>query len=318
MPEKSTNKKVIETPEFDISRYVLDMALDLKLVLVLVLATLVFIYVPYLNDTPVRSALGLTMVLFLPGYALVAALFPGKLALGRVERAALSLAISIAVSSLIGLGLNWTYLGIRLDPLATSLSLFTIIGIAIANKRRHDLPEDERIIVSMKSAGQAFRDHVLPSSASRMDRSLNLILVAVVLISVAFTIFILAVPKHGEKFTEFYILGPDGKTDNYPTDFLPGAKYPIAVGIVNHEYRNVTYDLVARINGTSVVDTLYSNHISLSDEGSWYRVINLTTNLTSGTDLRLEFLLYKDGNMTAPYRDLHLWVNVTNPEIEPL
>jgi uncharacterized membrane protein len=316
MPEKNPNTKPIETPEFDIRRYVLDMAMDLKLLLVLVLATLVFIYVPYLNDTPIRSAFGLAMVLFLPGYSLIAALFPGKRDLGRVERAALSFGLSIAVSSLIGLGLNWTFLGIRLDPLATSLSLFTIVGLAIANKRRHDLPANERILVDLKSVRQAVHEEVSPPSASRMDRALNMVLIAVILISVALTIFVLAVPKHGEKFTEFYILGPDGKTENYPLEFLPGVNNPIAVGIVNHEYQNVTYDLVARINDNgTIIDTLYSNRISLSNEQSWNQIINLTTNQTGGTYLMLQFLLYKDGNLTAPYRDLHLWVNVTSPEI---
>jgi uncharacterized membrane protein len=29
--------------------------------------------------------------------------------------------------------------------------------------------------------------------------------------------------------------------------------------------------------------------------------------------MEIRFLLYADGNMTAPYRDLHLWVTVTKP-----
>jgi uncharacterized membrane protein len=31
----------------------------------------------------------------------------------------------------------------------------------------------------------------------------------------------------------------------------------------------------------------------------------------TGEKLKLEFLLYKEENFTARYRDLHLWVNVT-------
>ena len=91
MPEKEADFDRIEQPEVEIREYVRDMALDLKLVLGFIVAMLAFIYLPYLNDTPIRSALGLVMVLFVPGYALIAALFPARKDLGRVERAALSL-----------------------------------------------------------------------------------------------------------------------------------------------------------------------------------------------------------------------------------
>lgn len=31
----------------------------------------------------------------------------------------------------------------------------------------------------------------------------------------------------------------------------------------------------------------------------------------TGDNLKLELIVYKDENFTVPYRDLHLWVNVT-------
>ena len=50
--------------------------------------------------------LGLAMVLFLPGYTQIAALFSRKDDLDGIERIALSFGLSIAVVPLIGLGLN--------------------------------------------------------------------------------------------------------------------------------------------------------------------------------------------------------------------
>jgi uncharacterized membrane protein len=32
-----------------------------------------------------------------------------------------------------------------------------------------------------------------------------------------------------------------------------------------------------------------------------------------GSNMKMEFMLFKDGDMTAPYRDLYLRVNVTGP-----
>ncbi len=54
------------------------MALDLKLVLAFILLAVVFIYVPYLNESVARPAVGILMVLFVPGYSLIAALIPGQ------------------------------------------------------------------------------------------------------------------------------------------------------------------------------------------------------------------------------------------------
>jgi len=62
---------------------------DLALVIALTLACILFVMVPPLNGTPVRVLLGLLLVLFLPGYSLVAALFPRRDDLDGIERIAL-------------------------------------------------------------------------------------------------------------------------------------------------------------------------------------------------------------------------------------
>lgn len=72
------------------------------------------------------TILGLPFLLFFPGYTSQAALFPEKGRLGEVERVALSFGLSIAVVPLIGLGLNFTPWGIRLDPILISLAVFVI------------------------------------------------------------------------------------------------------------------------------------------------------------------------------------------------
>ncbi|MDB9235645.1 DUF1616 domain-containing protein [Halorubrum ezzemoulense] len=49
---------------------------DLAAVVILTLLTLTTVFVPVVNETPLRVGFGLTFVLFLPGYAFIAALFP--------------------------------------------------------------------------------------------------------------------------------------------------------------------------------------------------------------------------------------------------
>ena len=66
-----------------------DFPKDLTLVIALTLACILFVLAPRLNETPVQIIIGLLLVLFLPGYSLIAALFPGKDDLDGIERIAL-------------------------------------------------------------------------------------------------------------------------------------------------------------------------------------------------------------------------------------
>ena len=113
----------------------------------LTLACILFVLAPRLNETPVRVLLGLLLVLFLPGYSLVAALFPRRDDLDGIERIALSFGLSIAVVPLLGLGLNYTQYGIRLVPVLAGLSLFTILLALVAYIRRAWVSKTERFVV---------------------------------------------------------------------------------------------------------------------------------------------------------------------------
>ena len=53
----------------------------------------------------------------------------------------------------------------------------------------------------------------------------------------------------GNNFTEFYILGPNGTASGYPTNLTVGEDGKEIIGIVNHEYTNVTYQLEVWLSG---------------------------------------------------------------------
>ena len=107
------------------------------LVVLATLATFPAIYVlPSKYPTVIlRWIVGSVFVLFLPGYATIQALFPEGKELDNIERFALTVGLSLAITPLIGLLLNYTPWGIRLDPIVISLSIFTL-GLAISGTFR--------------------------------------------------------------------------------------------------------------------------------------------------------------------------------------
>ncbi len=283
---------------------------DLFLVIGLVVLTDIFVLVPPLSESFIRTALGLPIVLFLPGYALIAALFPSKEDLDGIERAALSFGLSIAVVPLIGLGLNYTSWGIRLIPVLVSISAFTLAMCGVAYYRRRQLPEDKRFEVPFKASALALKAEILEKPETKVDKILTVILIFSILISVGTLIYVIVTPKEGEHFTEFYILGPEGMADNYPTIYTPGDSGTVIVGVVNHEYRTVNYTMDIRLENVSQPLPENLKQIRLGHNMTWEEPVTITPTF-EGTDMKLEFLLYNDTGKSMPYRDLHLWINVS-------
>ncbi len=83
-----------------------------------------------------RYGLGALMILFMPGYALVEALYPRGDELSPLERLALSIGLSLAVVPLIGLLLNYTPWGIRFVPIVISTNTITIALLTVALVRK--------------------------------------------------------------------------------------------------------------------------------------------------------------------------------------
>lgn len=83
-----------------------------------------------------RYVFGSALILFLPGYALIEALYP-KRELDELTRFALSIGLSLAISPLTGLVLNYTPFGIRLLPVTLSLAGVTSALLVAALVRKH-------------------------------------------------------------------------------------------------------------------------------------------------------------------------------------
>ena len=142
---------------------------DLALVIVWLVAGIAAIYLPVLNETPIRIVLALPVVLFIPGYGLIAALFPKDGDIGLIERIMLSFGVSIAVVPLVVVGLNFTPWEIQLDTIVISLFFFTLALIIIAYIRRAFLPYDTRFRMPFSAILNRIRQEFLPQGVSRVN-----------------------------------------------------------------------------------------------------------------------------------------------------
>ncbi|ADZ09094.1 protein of unknown function DUF1616 [Methanobacterium lacus] len=276
---------------------------DLLLILLTSVLTIIFIVTPKLNETFVRTFLGILLILFIPGYSLIAALFPKKGDLDGIERSALSFGLSIAITPIIGLMLNYTPWGIRLTPILISLSAFTLIMLLIAFIRRRRVPEGQKFYVNFGGTLSSIKNSF--SGESKTGKFLSIILIITILMAISTTVFIILKPKQGESFTEFYILGPNGKASDYPTNLTLGQNGTVIIGIVNHEYQTANYELVVSSNGT----VMSQQNITLTNGNQTQIPYSFTAG--SAGYKNIEFLLYKLPDTTNVYRSLHLYVNMT-------
>jgi len=139
---------------------------------------------------------------------------------------------------------------------------------------------------------------------SKWEKTLSIILIISLILAISTTIYIIVTPKQGEKFTEFYILGPDGKASNYPTNLTTGQNGSLTIGLVNHEYATTDYLLLVKVNNS----ILHNQTITLTSGQKMEIPFSFTAGSTG--QKKLEFLLYKLPDNDTAYRSLHLWLNV--------
>lgn len=312
-----------------------------------VVASLALLPVVLLNATgsstgPIRVAIGVLFVFFLPGYALTAALFPRDRAdwqwgssersnpstsgeLSSLEYGLVSIGLSIFVVPLTVIFLNFAPLAIGPVTVLTGVSLVTLAGVIVAAVRRALLPSRRRFRVAPGRLLDEIRgtDHT--------TRCVNAAVAASLLLSVAIAGSTIATSQGAETYTEFYLLTENEDTGeltaaDYPSTLGPGNPRRVHVGIGNQEPRAMNYTVVVQIqqlesvNGTDRVTNRseldrYGTSIDAGEED--VRELKLTANSTlQGDQLRVAFLLFRGAAPDEPttssaYRTTHLWVEVT-------
>lgn len=267
--------------------------LPLNLLVVLLIALIIIS-----PSSILRIVLGLPLVLFFSGYTLGLVLFPKQEGIDSIERVALSFGVSIAVVPFIGLILNYSPWGITLESMLCSVASFIFVVSIVAWVRRKRLSEGERFDIE-------FRFSLPGWGGSTWDKVLSVVLVGVILGALGTLGYAIAAPRV-ERFTEFYILGIEGKVGDYPEELVVGEEGEVNVGIVNREHETVSYRVEVMVNGVENTDV---GPVVLSHEEEWEGEVSFVPE-TAGENQKVEFLLYKQGQ-TEVYHSLLLWIDVT-------
>ena len=250
-----------------------------------------------------RVILALPFVLFFPGYALVASLFPQKERFDGIERVALGIGCSLVVVPLIGLVVNVSPWGIRFEPFLFSLFGFILAMIVIATYRRTKLAPQERFGVNFGWMASRFAANW--ASKGLWDRLLVVLLAVVVVGTISSAVRITQASKVSERFTEFYILGPLGKAMDYPREVVLGRTSQVITGIVNQEQKTVAYHVEIDIDGQKVGQV---GPMTLDNHQKWEELVTFSATKL-GQNQKVEFQLYR-GDESKPYRTVHLWLDV--------
>jgi uncharacterized membrane protein len=303
---------------------------DLVLVAGFTVVTCVLVFVSTLDRTVVGVLFGIPFVLFVPGYALVAALFPETNArsdgdetgteaefeavertsnwtarrIDGFERLVLSLGASIAVVPLVALLLNFTPLGVRPAPVLFSVGGVTIVCAVIgAIRRRRLLPEERFFVPYQRWLGNA--RSVVFGPRARGNRVATVAVALAVVLTLGSVAYTAAVPRGGETFSEFYLLTEDEDGSfvaaDYPTEFTRGERGQLSVGIENRERQSMNYTMIVELqrvrtsNGSARVVSerqLHRFETRLTHNESWRRQHTIAPQMT-GERLRLTYLLYR-------------------------
>ncbi len=139
------------------------------------------------------------------------------------------------------------------------------------------------------------------------DRVPVIILVIAILGAIGAAIYMIAMPSIEEKFTEFYILGLEGRAEDYPNEVVVGEEAELLVVIINREQETVSYQLEVNIDGARNNEV---GPITLDDKQQWEELVGFTPD-RAGDNQKVEFLLFQ-GEGESPYLELYLWINVSS------
>jgi len=292
---------------------------------------------PVVRETPLRTLVAGPYLLVVPGYALVAVLFPSKGELSLFKRGVFSLGASIVVTLLWGVVLAGTPWGLTQITLLSEGVL--IIGLTLAAEYRREVinqeyPQEQKD-EKQTEMGSRFGDQNSPAdpfasvtAALRQawnhrnmvgggNRVLQAAIVVAVLASVGATAYAIGTPLPSERYTELSVVGPNGTVDGIPSNASAGESVALTVDINNSEHRAMTYGLQTQLNTTEDVRVLNTETIELTHDETSTRTIRVEMPDDPGR-VSVQILLFKDAPSHNPvdpetaYRSVRVVIQLAN------
>ncbi len=282
---------------------------DLGLVVIVNFIFLALIFVPLLNTTVVRFFAGAVLLLFLPGYALIAAVFPEKDMIDIRQRMALSIGLSVVVSILDGIFVGLVHSPLSMELVVFSLTLIILVSVFTASRRRQALPRKERFSPEFQAIVNEFRQSITSTFESRKHRTLAVLVAITLMALVLLGSYVAATQPREESYTSLYLLNSNGEAQNYPTEYRLNESQSVIVGVHNNEQRTETYTLKVLLNDSGESTVLHQETFSINNGQTWQKNLTVTPDRI-GTNMKLDFQLFIDNGAT-PYKETYLWITVS-------
>jgi uncharacterized membrane protein len=285
-----------------------------------------------------RFVLALALLFVVPGYLLVAGLFPSdtsrrvpmispddRTGLSVRERLALSFGASVALAPLLGFLVGMTTAGITTWAVLTTFgTVVAVFGVAAIGARLA-VPPDERFVLPVGSWLDSYS--AAYDRRSPAGRAVMVVLSLSVLLALSTAVYALAVPQPAEEFTDFYLAtdGGDGEdvTAGYPSNLTEDQSAALVFGVENYESEPQRYEVVVTLERLLTRDgeavRVEREELGRYDERvghgeRWVQPHQVTPPM-AGEDLQLNYYLYRGAAPEAvgpdsAYRHLHTRVDI--------
>lgn len=280
-------------------------ALDIVIILILSLFSL-FAIATLPQGNMIRIILGISFLLFFPGYSLVSFLWPKKKGIDGLERIALSFGLSIAIVPIIGLVLNYTTWGIDLYPLMFSIFILIFVSSCAAYFRRIKVPIEERFVPSFLINKLLF--------SPRSEKAFVTLIIILFVLALSIFIYVVLTPTISSPKTTFYLLDENGSADPnaLPKNLTVGEEATVIIGVLSQESKTTNYIIEVMLQNATENTNITINQYNFSLENNQENETLFTFTVQEIGEYKLQFLLYKvENGEKVLIRELHLWLYVT-------
>ena len=268
--------------------------LDLILVCAVVaVAALLPVYFP---SSPLSWIFGFAAVFFCPGYAIVAALLPGRreilaqsfmfrreeriFNISMLERSALAVGLSATAVALVTTIMTRGLWDLTSLSVSLVLIVITFTASVVALYRRSRLPPGDQFSIELPSLEKR--------PFSRAEKGVMALIVASIVLLGVVGITALQADRAGQPYSELYIAGADGQLEHLPSYLVTGQQGMIRVTAVNHLGKPADYTLYISLGQASTYYTFdpgqpvplspgycWSTSFTLADEGQFERTLSI-------------------------------------------